>query len=96
MAGPLGGNAGDLGAPPLPLKHVDGGAPGGAVGDPGAPTINAKNIDGRPRGPHGGAFGLNPGSEICVVNLHGYERQKIILLTGLTFPAPGPAMAYDP
>jgi hypothetical protein len=54
MAGPLGGNVGDLGAPPLTLKHVDGGAPGGAVGDPGAPTINAKNIDGRPRGPHGG------------------------------------------
>jgi hypothetical protein len=39
--------------------------------------------------------GLHPGSERCVVNLHGYEREKIILLTGPSFPAPGPAMAYD-
>jgi hypothetical protein len=44
MAGPLGGaGAGDLGAPTINVRNVDGGLPGGAgAGDPGAPTINAK------------------------------------------------------
>jgi hypothetical protein len=44
----------------------------------------------------GGGSDLHQGSKRCVVNLHEYERQKVILLMGPTFPAPGPAMAYDP
>jgi hypothetical protein len=42
-----------------------------------------KNIDGGPPGPHGGA-GPHLGSEGCVVNLHGHDRQRVILLTGPT------------
>jgi hypothetical protein len=67
----------------------------GDVGDPEAPSINAKNIDDGPPSPHGGSA-LHPRSEMCVVNMHGYERQKVILHMGPTFPAPGTAMAYDP
>jgi hypothetical protein len=71
---------------------------GGATGDPRASTVNTKNVDGRPPGPYrrGGRYGMHSGPERCVINLYGYERQKVILLTGLTFPAPSPAMAYDP
>jgi hypothetical protein len=43
-----------------------------------------------------GWFGLHLGSERCVVNLHGCERQKVIMLMGPTFPTPGPTMTYDP
>jgi hypothetical protein len=44
----------------------------------------------------GGGSDLHKESGWCVVNLYEYETQKVILLMGLTFPAPGPAMAYDP
>jgi hypothetical protein len=81
--------------PPLMLKDVDGGPLGGAAGDPVAPTINEKNVDGRPPGPLGGS-GLHPRSKRCVVNLLGYDRQKVILLTGPILPALIPIMAYNP
>jgi hypothetical protein len=68
---------------------------GGDVGDPGVPTTNAKNIDSRPLGPHGGS-GLQPGSKMCVVNLHEYDRQIVILLMDPTFPVFGPVMVDDP
>jgi hypothetical protein len=57
----------------------------GNAGDPGAPTINTKNIDSRTLG-LGSCEGsdLYLGSERCVVNLHGYDRQKVILLMGPT------------
>jgi hypothetical protein len=42
-----------------------------------------KNVDDMPPDPHGGS-GLHPGSERFVINLYGYDRQKIILLTGPT------------
>jgi hypothetical protein len=57
---------------------------GGGAEDLGAPTINARNIDGGP--PWGGGSGLHPGSKRCVVNLHGQDRQKVILLTSPTSP----------
>jgi hypothetical protein len=69
---------------------------GGSVRDPGAPTINEKNINSGPLGPCEGGVDLHRGSKRCVINLHEYERQKVILLMDPTFPAPGPAMAYDP
>jgi hypothetical protein len=53
----------------------------GATGDPGAPTINIKNVDGGPPGPHGGSD-PHSGCEQCAINLHGYDRQGVILLTG--------------
>jgi hypothetical protein len=81
--------------PPSTQKMSMAGLLRGGDGDPGASTINTKNIDGRPPNPIGGS-GLHPGSERCVLNLHGYDRQKVILLTGLTFPATGPVMADDP
>jgi hypothetical protein len=81
--------------PPSTQKTSMAGLLGGGDGDPGAPTINTKNIDGSPPNPIGGS-GLHPGSERCVLNLHGYDRQKVILLTGLTFPATDPVMADDP
>jgi hypothetical protein len=47
---PLGGDAGDSGAPTISAKNVNGDLLGGsAVRDPGAPTINTKNIH---DGPH--------------------------------------------
>jgi hypothetical protein len=59
---------------------------GGNAGDPGAPTINMKNIDGGlPDPAGGGGSGLHPRSKKCVVNLHGYDRQKLIVLTGPTY-----------
>jgi hypothetical protein len=73
MAGPLGGDAEDLGAPTINVKNVDSGLPG-----------------------RRGGSGLHLGSKRCVVNLHGYQRQKVILLMGPTFTTPGPTMAYDP
>jgi hypothetical protein len=36
-----------------------------------------------PRPPLGGS-GPHPGSEGCVINLHGYDKQRVILLTGYT------------
>jgi hypothetical protein len=63
-----------------------------ADGEPGAPTINVKNVDDEPsslcRG--GGGSGLHLGSERCVVNLHGYDTQKVILFTDLILLALGP------
>jgi hypothetical protein len=84
--------------PPSMLRNIDGGPLGGAAEDPGAPTINTKNVDGSPQAPMGGGGGglRCPRSKRCIINLHGYKRQEVILLTGPTFPAPGPAMAYDP
>jgi hypothetical protein len=79
------------------LKNANDGPLGGAVEDPGAPTINAKNVDDGPLVPGGGGVsGPHPGFKRCVLNLHGYERQKVILLTGPTFPTPGRAIAYNP
>jgi hypothetical protein len=49
---------------------------GGDVRELGAPTVNAKNIDSGPPILRGGGSGLHLGSERCVVNLHGYDRQK--------------------
>jgi hypothetical protein len=57
---------------------------GGGARDLGAPIINVKNVDGRPPGPHGGVSGLHSGSKRCDVNLHVYDRQKIILRMGPT------------
>jgi hypothetical protein len=42
MTGPLGGGAGDPGAPTINTKNIDGGPLGGSARYPGAPTINAK------------------------------------------------------
>jgi hypothetical protein len=67
---------------------------GGDDGDPGAPTINVKNVDGRPPGPHGGD--LHPGSKMCVVNLHRYDTEKVIMLTGPILLALSSVMTDDP
>jgi hypothetical protein len=48
-----------------------------------------------PQDPVGGGVGLHLGSERCF-DLYRHDRQKVILLTGPTFPAPGSAMPYDP
>jgi hypothetical protein len=90
-----GGSVRDLGAPTINARNVDGTPLGGAVGDLGTLTINAKNVDGGPSFPRGGSS-LLPGSERCVVNLHDYDRQKVILLIHPTFPMLGLAMANDP
>jgi hypothetical protein len=84
--------------PPSKLKDIDGGPMGCAARDYGSPTINAKNVDSRPPAPppRGGGSGLHPRSERCVVNMHGYDRQKVILLTGPSLPALIAIMAYDP
>jgi hypothetical protein len=83
--GTLGGGARDPRAPILNVKNV-GGPLGGGVRDPGAPTINTKSIDGGPLGPRGGGgSGLHLRFERCFVNLHMYDRQKVILLTGPTY-----------
>jgi hypothetical protein len=42
MAGPLVGDVGDLRAPTINTRNVNGGALGGDATDPGAATINAK------------------------------------------------------
>jgi hypothetical protein len=68
---------------------------GGGTGDLGAPAINAKKCQWWALCPYGG-FGPHPGSARCVVNMHGYDRQKAILLTGLAFPAQVLVMADDP
>jgi hypothetical protein len=67
---------------PSMLKNIYGAPLGCADGDPGAPTINVKKYQRQPPGPLGGS---DPylGSERCVVNLHGYDRHIVILLTGL-------------
>jgi hypothetical protein len=70
---PLGGGAGDSGAPTTNAENIDGGPLRGVAGDMGAPTINAKNINGGPRGPCGGSD-LHLRSERYVVNLHGHDR----------------------
>jgi hypothetical protein len=60
--------------------------PAGADGDPRAPIINVKNVDDghlAPTGWGGGDSGPHPGFEICVVNLHRHDRQKVILFTCL-------------
>jgi hypothetical protein len=66
----------------------------GGDGDPRAPTINAKKLTAGPLTPWGSD--LHSGSERCVVNLHGYDRQKVIMHTGSTFPTTGHVMADDP
>jgi hypothetical protein len=81
---------------PSMLRNIDGGPLGGVAEDLGAPTINTKNVDGSPQAPIGGGGLWCLRSERCIVNLHGYERQEVILLIDPTFPALGPAMAYDP
>jgi hypothetical protein len=48
MAGPLGGDVRDPGAPTINAQNIDGGPLGGDARDPGASTINAKNVDDRP------------------------------------------------
>jgi hypothetical protein len=53
------------------------------------------NVDGRPLGSHGGSGPLL-GAEGCIVNMHGYDRQRVILLTGSHFSTLGPAMADGP
>jgi hypothetical protein len=47
-AGPMGGGAGDTGAPSINAKMLMVGPMGGSVRDPGAPSINTKNVDGGP------------------------------------------------
>jgi hypothetical protein len=68
---------------------------GGGARDPRAPTINAKNIDGGPPTPKGGS-GLHPRFERCVVNLHGYDKQKSNFAHGSHSSAIGPIMVNDP
>jgi hypothetical protein len=73
MVGPLEGADGDPEASTTYVGDVDGGPLGGVVEDPGAPTIDAKKH--RQRGPRPlWGSNLHPGSERCVVNLHGYHR----------------------
>jgi hypothetical protein len=74
VADPLGGTDGNPGASTTYVGDVDGGPLGGVVGDPGAPTTYVGDVDGRPPIPCGGP--THPESEMCVVNLHGYHRQK--------------------
>jgi hypothetical protein len=93
--GPMDGGVGESGASTINAKMSTVGPLGGDARDPGALTINIKKHRWCPPGPHGGS-GLHPRSEICVVNLHGYDTQKVILLIGPTFPALGPVMADDP
>jgi hypothetical protein len=81
--------------PPSTQKTSMVGTQGGSDREPGPPTINARNVDGRPPW-GGGTTGLHPGFERCVVNLNGYDRQKVILLTSLIHPALSPVMAYNP
>jgi hypothetical protein len=72
-AGPLGGGAGHSGAPTSNTINVDGGTLGGGARDLRASTINTKKHQRRAPWPSWGS-GLHPGSERCVVNLHGYDR----------------------
>jgi hypothetical protein len=46
MVGPLGGEAGDPGAPTTYLKGIDGAPLGGDAGDPGAPITYPEDVDG--------------------------------------------------
>jgi hypothetical protein len=81
--GPLGSATRDLGLSTINANNFDGGPPGGGVRDPGVPTINTKNIEGEPPSPRGGGgVSRHSGYEECVVNLHGYDRQRVILLMG--------------
>jgi hypothetical protein len=57
MVAPLGGNAGDLGAPSTYLEDVDGGPLGGVDGGAGAPTTFFKDVDGAPLGGDDGGPG---------------------------------------
>jgi hypothetical protein len=50
MVGPLGGDAGGLGAPTTYLEDVNGLPLGGVDRVPRAPTTYPKNIDGKPPG----------------------------------------------
>jgi hypothetical protein len=59
--------------PPSTQKMSTAGSLRGNARDPGAPNINAKNVDDGPQALVRG-----------VINLHGYDRQKVILLTGPT------------
>jgi hypothetical protein len=49
-----------------------------------------------PQAPVGGGSDLHQGSEMCVINLHGHNRQKVILLTGLILYVLSSVMADDP
>jgi hypothetical protein len=96
MAGPLGGGAGDPGAPTINRENIDSGPLWEAMSEiqEYSPSMQ-KNINDGFAGPCGGSD-LHPGFKRCVVNLYEYDRQKVILLTGLTFPMIGPVMADDP
>jgi hypothetical protein len=68
---------GDLGAPIINAKKMSTSTPGGSDGDPGASTINAKkHRSWAPWPPWGGGSSLHPGSERCIVSLHGQHRLK--------------------
>jgi hypothetical protein len=96
MVGPLGFADGDTGALTINAKEHQWRSPSEVL-----PKIRErlpstlKNVDGRPPGSRGG-FGLQSGSVRCVVNLHRYDRQKVILLMGLILPALILVMAYNP
>jgi hypothetical protein len=61
------------------------------------PPSTQKSIDNGQLGPHGGGEAPVSIRDLkVVINMHAYDRQKAILLTGPTFPTPGPVMAYDP
>jgi hypothetical protein len=93
---PLGGAVRDLRAPTINAKNVDSGPPRRQcrkIWEHPPSTQKISTAD--PPSPRRGS-GLHPGPVRCIVNLRGYDRQKVILLTGPTFPVPGPIMADDP
>jgi hypothetical protein len=93
---PLGGAVRDPRAPTINAKNVDSGPPRRQcrkIWEHPPSTQKISTAD--PPSPRRGS-GLHPGPVRCIVNLRGYDRQKVILLTGPTFPVPGPIMADDP
>jgi hypothetical protein len=84
--GPLGGVVGDPGAPTINAKNVNGRTPRRHYRRSGSTHHQRKKMsmaDPRAPGPPWGSS-LQSGSGRCVINLHGYDRQKVILLTGPT------------
>jgi hypothetical protein len=79
MVGPLAGANRDPRAPTINVRNVDGGPPGGSSRRCRSAHHQRVEMSTVAPGPHGG-FGPYLGSEGCVVHLHGYDRQRVILL----------------